>query len=129
MELNSQTKSALQQLGNDSKINDSIFKKLVTLSMDCILNDQTPTDSKTFNSKQSSVPEHKVEFTALLYLFFEASKHDYNSLELSTKIEDDIMNQNRIQFICESFEASKDSIRKKLETKGFEFPSLIDIDW
>jgi hypothetical protein len=79
--------------------------------------------------KNVPVPEHKVEFTALLYLFFEASKHDFNSLELSTKIEDDVMNQNRIQFICESFEASKDSIRKKLETKGFEFPSLIDIDW
>ena len=73
--------------------------------------------------------EYKSQFAALLYLFYEASKNDYDSLELSTNIEEDIMNQERIQFICDSFEPSKNLIRKKLETKGFEFPSLIDIDW
>eukprot|EP01080_Neovahlkampfia_damariscottae_P007974 gene7974-12439_t len=118
MELNLETKTALQQLGEESFIADSLFKKMVQIALEHITND-----------KNLEMKEYKTQFSALLYLFYEAAKHDYNSLELTTNIEDDIGSQERTQFICESFESSKDSIRKKLETKGFEFPSLIDIDW
>lgn len=67
---------------------------------------------------------------SLQVLLLEASKYDYNGLELGNKLEEDINRADRVKYICDSFDQSKDKIRTLLSKNNtFQFDSLVDIDW
>merc|ERR1712130_348507 len=73
--------------------------------------------------------ESKNSFNAIIYLFLEAAKHNYEAIELTHYLEEFTLNSERVKQLTESYMEHKSEIRSLLSKKTFGFPSLVDIDW
>ncbi|KAL0477127.1 commd3 [Acrasis kona] len=125
MDIKADARLALSQLSNTSTYNEQTFRELV----DSVV--KTVIKSSQEEYPTSNIPsEQKIIFSALVYLFVEASKHNAESLEMSNFLVEHILEPDRVQYICDQYTANKDLIREKaLKNKTFAFPKLVDVDW
>jgi hypothetical protein len=117
MQLSTDIRQGLSHLGDDKIISNNVFKEIV---------DYTFVTLTTSESKQS---DHASLIAALSYVIYEGAKLNYKALELGNVLEEDVVKQDRVKYICEGFEGKKSNLRNAMNQSSFHFPHLIDLDW
>nr|AWW17677.1 COMMD3 [Branchiostoma belcheri] len=131
MELSTEVQEGLQLCGDSAQISDPAFNFLVKSACDTLLQGRKRGKDVLDDPSvaQSDPAVLKQVFASLTTLLLEAAKHNTDSTNTSSLLEDCKMSPDRIEAFNNVYMSNRTELQSVLSSTGSGFPHIVDVDW